>query len=253
MLTAGDVGKGALLAALLLVTAWIAAAESLFVLVFPAVALMCVLAAIWRRRPERAMLALAVVLVLGGMTNAGAGVASGIAEERVEYHGRLDANEILTSFHPSGRYGLDDPAPRLERSGYAHLVEAEGDMMVPRANGLKLVAWSLGRVAPWILAAVVLCLIFPIVRAAERGDPFTARAARRLEAVGLLLLVAIPLGPVFDYVVGEFAAPGLSVAPGVSATPAFELWAFLPGAAVLVLAGVFRRGVELRELERRTV
>jgi len=253
MRTAGFVAKGALLAALLLVIAWIAAVESLLVLVFPAVALMGVLAAIWRRRPERAALALVAMLVLGGTGHATVDVLSAISEERVDYHGALDANEILNTFHPFRTPRGAAPRPVSERLRYAHMVSGKATVTARDANVRQLAAWSLGRFAPWLLAAVAVGLVLPIIRAAEHGDPFTEDAAWRLYVVGLLLLVTIPLSPVFRYVLTTFVAPSTTAAPLVTPTMTFDLRSFLPGAAALVLAGVFRRGAELRELERRTV
>jgi len=126
-------------------------------------------------------------------------------------------------------------------------------MTVPRPTKTVLVLWAIELLAPWLLAAIVLVLLVPILRAAERGDPFWEGAARRLTGIGTLLLLGIPAVAIFRYAVAEMATEGTSIAPLAEPTLTISIGHILPGVLVLVLAGVFRRGVELRELERQTI
>lgn len=211
------------------------------------------LASAWRRRPERGALVLASVLAGFGSAVAVAHVAAAVTHHRVDYRGRLDVREVLTTFHPYGKGGLDDPLPDIRRLGYAYMSSGYATMTKPHASGGLIAAWSLGQLLPWLLAGGVLVLLLPIIREAEQGEPFSAAAARRLQGTGLVLLVAVPLVPIYRFLVAEVASVGTSVAPAVEPHLTVSLVTLLPGAVALVLAGVFRRGAELRELERRTV
>ncbi|HEV2813350.1 MAG TPA: DUF2975 domain-containing protein [Solirubrobacteraceae bacterium] len=205
-----------------------------------------------RRRwtTERVALWLAVLFVLGGALDAGWDVAHGVGDRRVEVRGELDVDEILRTHHPSPP---DAPAPD-ERfpAGYAYLSDGHGTLTVPEAEPGAIVAWSILRLAPWLAALAVLAFLVPILRAAGRGDPFARDATRRMRAVGSLLLVGIPAYAVIEYFAAE-ASLTHGVAPEVSPVLTLGVTDVLPGLLVLVLAGVFARGVELQELERQTV
>lgn len=206
-----------------------------------------------RWRPERIALVLAVLTVAGGMGAAFVRVVDGVADSRIRYRGELDVQEILRSFHPTGAAGLDDPMPRIRRLGYGYLSAAEGEMTEPRASSADLVYWSLQELAPWLLAAVVLVLLIPVLRAAERGDPFREGTSFRLRKIGLLLLLGIPGIVIFDYFASLAETEGAFVSPAVEPTVTLSVMHFLPGVLVLVLAEVFRRGAELRDLDRHTI
>lgn len=205
------------------------------------------------RRPERTALVLAVVVVAGGGIATAVRVADGVADSRVDYHGKLDVREIRSTFHPTGPSGTDDPLPGIERKGFTYLSSARGDMTVPRADGDVLALWSIQELAPWLLAAIVLVLLVPILRAAERGDPFWGGAGRRLARIGTLLLVGIPGIALLRYALAEGASGGPGIAPAAEPTLTLSVSHVLPGVLVLVLAGIFRRGAELRDLERHTI
>jgi Protein of unknown function (DUF2975) len=241
--------------ALLVLAAVFTAAAGLSLLtplVLIAVAAAFVLLRVTRWRPERAALLLAAVAVATGATAAGVRVANGIADSHVDYHGKLNAQEIRRTFAPTGPAGLDDPLPRFKRMGYGYISSAQGVMSVPRADGRALVLWSIQVLAPWLLAAIVLTLLAPVLRAAERGDPFWNGAARRLTWIGSLLLIGIPGIALLGYVAAETASAGTFAGPTAEPTLTLSVTQILPGVLVLVLAGIFRRGVELRELERHT-
>lgn len=206
-----------------------------------------------RWRPGRVALLLAVVLVVVGASATAVHVVDGIDNSRVHYHGKLHADEILSSFQPTRSAGLGDPVARFERTGQAYLSSANGEMTVPRPGTAVVVLWAIEQLAPWLLAAIVLMLLLPILRAADRGDPFWDGATRRLTRIGALLLIGIPALAIFRFVVAELATDGNSVAPLVEPTLTISIGHILPGVLVLVLTSIFRRGVELRELERHTI
>ncbi len=146
---------------------------------------------------------------------------------------------------PSALPGLD--------ASYAHLTDAEGEATKPKADTSMLVSWAIYVLAPWLLAAIVLALVFGILRAAGRGDPFSEGAARRLNAVGILLLLGIPAIAIEGFLAAELSTEGLSTEPYVEPALTLTLSQFLPGILVLALVGIFRRGVELRDLEQHTI
>jgi hypothetical protein len=206
-----------------------------------------------RARPERAALALAVLAVAGGGLAAGARAVDAALEERVDYRGSLSVEEILDGYASPAGGGAEKMAER-ERGSHGYLAAADGEMAVPDAGAGLVALWSLAELAPWLLAALALALLAPLVRAAERGDPFRHDAGARLSLVGSVLLIGIPAIVVLEYLVAYVAdGTGASISP--IATPEVTLSAthLLPGALVLVLARVFRHGAELRELERHTV
>jgi hypothetical protein len=225
----------------------------LVALVLVAVAVGFALVPLARWRPERVALVLALAAVAGGTAAASVRVADGIADSRVELRGKLDVDEVLSTFHPAGRSGLGDPMPQIRRLGYGYMSSGQAVVTVPRPSSSVLALWSIQELMPWLLAAIVLALLIPILRAAERGDPFWEGATRRLATIGVLLLVGIPAIAVLQYVAAEAASEGSFVAPMVEPTLSLSLLDVLPGMLTLALAGVFRRGVELRDLDRHTI
>jgi hypothetical protein len=206
------------------------------------------------RRPERAALVLATVVVATGAIAATVRVAEGVADARVEYQGELDVGEIRRTFHPTGPVGLGDPVPHLRRIRQGYIVEGEAVMTVPEADGTTVALWAIQELAPWLLAAVVLALLAPLLRAARRGDPFSESGPRRLAAIGLLLLVGIPGIAIVRYAAAQYAsAASTFAAPTAEPTLTLSALQILPGLLVLVLAGVFRTGVELRDFERHAI
>lgn len=143
--------------------------------------------------------------------------------------------------------------PRIERGGFTYLSSADGEATKPDARPGEIAAWGVGEMAPWLLATAALILLWPILRAAERDDPFLDSAARRLGLVGRLLLIGIPLSVVYQALAAQGLSGGSSVLPTGSPSLTISVWHFLPGVLVLVIAGVFQRGAQLREFEQHAI
>jgi hypothetical protein len=77
------------------------------------------------------------------------------------------------------------------------------------------------------------------------------QARRRLATIGVLLQVGIPAIAILDCVAAEAASAGRFAAPTVEPTLTLSLIDILPGVLTLAVAGVLRRRVELRDLERQ--
>jgi hypothetical protein len=192
---------------------------------------------------ERIALVLVVLFVASGAVDAAVRIAGGIADRTAQHSGALDVEFILELAL------YDDPAKTAPAADV--LAEAHGTADSPRASAGELTAWALLELAPWLLGAAILAFLVPILRAAERGDPFHRAATKRMSAVGSLLLVALPL-----YEVADFATATSALGPvGVDVKPdlVISVTHFIPGLLVLVLAGIFARGAELSEFERQTV
>ena len=206
-----------------------------------------VLVLLARWHPARIAVLLAFLVVVFGLAAATAGVVSGIRDREVTLHGSLEVERILEVFAPPAerRQGLYDDS--------AHLTSADGVATKPQARSTDLVWWSVHELAPWVLAAIVLALVVPILRATGRGDPFAPGATRRLSAAGVLLLLGIPAIAIQGFLAATIATEGQSAEPYVEPSLTISAGQFLPGFLVLALVGIFRRGVELRDLERHTI
>ena len=207
---------------------------------------------VWRRRPERIAIGLALLAVGGGSVVAVVHVVDGISDRRVEYRAPLDVPTLRGPAPPPGPLGAN-PRRALELAGYAYVTDGVVTMTELQASGAMLVLWSVEQLAPWLLAMAVLALLLPILRAAERRDPFITGTDRRLTAIALLLLVGIPVIPLLRYMTSTVGSEGTSLDQPVDPTLTLTVLHFLPGILVLVLANIFHRGTELRELERHTV
>lgn len=204
------------------------------------------------RRAERMALLLGTVTVVAGLAFTGVDVVDAVDARSVELRGDLDAREILRNYHPFERG--PDALTRFERAGdQGYLTAADGEMRKADAGSTLLALWSAGELAPWLLGALGLFLVAPLLRAADRGDPFLPSAGRRLGTLGALLLVGIPGIAVLRWVAAEAGTGGTFAAPTVTPSLSLSLLHVLPGLGLLVLAGVFRRGAELRDFDRHAI
>lgn len=216
------------------------------VLVVVALVISVALVLLARSRPERAALILAVVVVVVGVGATSVELAAGIADRQVDFRGVLDVKDLSTP-------EADEAAREVRTEGSAYLSSLEGEMTKPKAGTNDLVMWSIGKLAPWLLATIILVLVLPILRAARRGDPFWRGATRRLNAVGMLLLLGIPALAILQFLIAHAIGAEFASDPFPSPTLTISIGQLLPGFLVLALVGIFRRGVDLQDLERQTV
>lgn len=134
----------------------------------------------------------------------------------------------------------------------AYLSAAEGEMTVPNSEPPELLWWVVQELAPWLFGALVIFWLAPVLRAQQRGEPFQRKAVERLPRIGLLLLIGLPALCLVRYFVGTTAGSS-GIAPMVEPELSIGPFQYLPGLVVLVLADVFRRGLALADLERRTI
>lgn len=116
-------------------------------------------------------------------------------------------------------------------------------------TGLQQISYLLLQLAGFALVGFVAVTLARLVADSRRESPFTERNLRRLRRIGLLVLVGAPLASVAHWAVGRWLVESSSMADQVSVRgyhwSSLPWWAMLVGAAVLVLAGVWRRGVRM--------
>lgn len=221
--------------------------QTLLLVFFPVVlGVAIVLVRLGVSRPERATLVVAVVVVVAGLGGTGVELAVGIADRQVDYRGTLDKQDFSASRDEADR----DPEATKDA---AYLSELDGEMTKPSASSPALVVWSIAKLAPWLLATIVLVLVLPILRAARRADPFWRGATARLNAIGILLLLGIPGVATAQFLAATVLSSGNAIDPFPAPKLTITLAQLLPGFLVLALVGIFRRGVELRDLESHTI
>lgn len=184
----------------------------------------------------------------GGALFEGTRIADTLTSDRVriEYEGTLSV---------SGLGGMPRAARLAERDEVAYASGVQrATMSVPDPSRGETAMWLLTRLGPLMLWATALALLYPLLRGARRGEPFGRSVDRGLGRLGALLLVGIPAIELIGYLLAESLASDLRFnGPAVSPTVQVSLLPLLPGLFVLVLAGAFRRGAELAELDAHTV
>ena len=98
-----------------------------------------------------------------------------------------------------------------------------------------------------VLAVVVAQLLLGVARGLRTGDPFTTGNARRLVALGTLLIVGGALVPVLQGIAFEAVLDPLLPEGPRTWTLDLSVWPVLSGVLVGFLAEVFSRGARLRE------
>lgn len=103
----------------------------------------------------------------------------------------------------------------------------------------------------YVAVAVIAVALARLVAASRAQTPFTTANARTLQLIGLVVLVGSPLASLAEWATLRWMVASSSVADqvdfrdyGLSSLP---LWTMLVGAAVLVLADVWKRGVQMAE------
>jgi hypothetical protein len=140
-----------------------------------------------------------------------------------------------------------------ERRGMSYVRELPGaQWRIMDPHPVAVVAWMLDGLLPWLLGALTLLVLRPLLRGTQAGSPFRPGIVRRLSRLGWLLIIAVPVHELLQAIV----VASITYSAGFEMpSPSFTLSAlmFAPGVAALVLAGVFQRGVELQDQDALTV
>jgi hypothetical protein len=102
------------------------------------------------------------------------------------------------------------------------------------------------------LAVIFIAITLARLVADSRGEsPFAARNVARLRRIGLLVLVGAPLASFVNWLVIRWMVESSSMGDEVGVygyrLSSVPIWTILVGAAVLVLADVWRRGVRMAD------
>lgn len=118
--------------------------------------------------------------------------------------------------------------------------------IVAPSPGQRLVA-LLPAVMVTVLLAIGAVVLWRLVSVTQRGVPFDRRAVRQLRVLGVLVMaygILPPVGEMAAWLVVFWSAAAPSIAFGVDV---FDLFPFVVGSLVLVVAECFRIGLRLSD------
>ena len=98
-----------------------------------------------------------------------------------------------------------------------------------------------------VLLALGAVVLWRLVSVTQRGVPFDRRAVRQLRVLGVLVMaygILRPVGAMMTWLVVFWSSPAPSVAFGLAV---FDLFPFVVGSLVLVVAECFRIGLRLSD------
>jgi hypothetical protein len=108
------------------------------------------------------------------------------------------------------------------------------------------IRWTDARdLAPGIVVVIAIWLVRGLLVSVRKGDPFTPRNVVRLRALGLTVLVGVPLAMLLSSICASQAAE-IAGLPTTGANFSLPGGALLGGLVALVLAEVFAKGLGLR-------
>ncbi|TMR20759.1 DUF2975 domain-containing protein [Nonomuraea turkmeniaca] len=142
----------------------------------------------------------------------------------------------------------DDPAPTpTGPPGTVSLVEPAFHATLTIAKPSPWQSFLL--ILPELLLMLVLCAVavflLLLLRSFREGDPFTPKNARRLSAIGILLLCVAAIPGVDQWILQALVSGTPLQGAALHAAEDYN-WAWIVGFGVLALAEFFRQGSRLR-------
>lgn len=142
--------------------------------------------------------------------------------------------------------GQPSPLPR----NYAALFSSDYAVLQGLTNLQQLCYVGL-HLLTYAVVAFIAVTLAQLVGTSRTASPFSEANARRLRVIGLLLVLGAPLASLASWACERWLVESSSVGDEVATRDyvfaSLPLWTMLVGAAVLVLAGVWRRGVAMAE------
>lgn len=163
--------------------------------------------------------------------------------------GRLDL-EVRFELDP-GSYRVASEAYGVEQ---AFITDAVGKLVLGSSDVTVPLVY-LGLLIVWIGAGLaIIYQLRQVFRSLVAGEPFVRANGTRIRFIGLVIILMEILKMVILwrfslFVRNNFTIEGLTL----SVTPRPDLGVILLGLVVLVIAAVFRQGIELREEQELTV
>jgi len=134
---------------------------------------------------------------------------------------------------------------------FGSIVPGASRVAVWDADRLQRISYLLLEVAVFLAVAWIAVTLARLVADSRGESPFRQRNVARLRQIGLLLLVGAPAASFAHWACERWMVESSSVGDrvtvygyGLSALP---IWTMCVGGAVLVLADVWRRGVQMAE------
>lgn len=108
-------------------------------------------------------------------------------------------------------------------------------------------AWVGVRALPLLGMTVVWWLLFRIVADVRRGVGFTRPTGRRMGAIGVLVLLGLPLAQVLRWQVSRWLVESSTAADIASVPPLHvAVWPFAVGLVILVIASAWQEAARMR-------
>lgn len=134
---------------------------------------------------------------------------------------------------------------------FGSIVPGSSRVIVLDASRLQEVSCLLLEIGGFLGVALIAITLARLVADSRRESPFQLRNVVRLRCIGLLLLVGAPLASFAHWACERWMVESSSAGDRVTAygygLSALPLWTMLVGAAVLVLADVWKRGVRMAD------
>jgi hypothetical protein len=134
---------------------------------------------------------------------------------------------------------------------FASIAPGSSRVLVADASHLQEISYLALEIAGFVGVAFIALTLARLVADSRGESPFVLRNVTRLRRIGLLLLVGAPLASFAHWACERWMVESSSVGDrvtvhgyGLSSLP---LWTMLVGAAVLVLADVWNRGVQMAD------
>jgi hypothetical protein len=109
-------------------------------------------------------------------------------------------------------------------------------------------AWFAVRALPALGLVVIWWLLFRIVQDVRRGSGFNRLVARRLQVIGLLVLVGMPVLQFGRWAVAGWLVESSNAAQIADVPPLhLDVWPFAVGLVILVMASTWREAAGMRE------
>jgi hypothetical protein len=144
------------------------------------------------------------------------------------------------------------PVPALHTfpANYASLVP-EDHVFLQGITTTQRLSYLALHLAVYVVVALIAVALARLVATSVAETPFIARNARTLQVIGLVLVIGAPLASVAEWATLRWMVTSSSVSDRVSfgdyELSSLPLWTMLVGAGVMVLADVWKRGVQMAD------
>ena len=149
---------------------------------------------------------------------------------------------------------IETMAAQEESIHSLRIVDARGELRFLTSSWGLQFACTLRYLIAALVAMSVIYLIRKVLQEMAKGTPFGPKSAKRIRAIGLLLLLIGILGPIADYVSARMVLARIYTENlALSAPLYFKSEAVLAGLLILILSQVWMYGAELAHEQALTI